>query len=251
MLLLPVMRKSPGSTRWTQTDRDQTPCRETQPFPCESKNLHPRYIPQGQDPVPRAEFHHSPSTLATTGLESASHPSQCVTRARTCGCSQLPSKDAARLHRPLQSTLSPAPTMLPSRAPRCASRRVTGTKSTDTHVTAPRKLSLSRRLLRLRARARRRLGRASARALRRASARARTAVQRGHLLLHLHLQPAPERVHAGSETCSESVHQCSLRLGLLQRGPVRSFRLADGGAFYPFQRSLVPFKVLRTIKTTK
>merc|ERR1719178_13903 len=78
--------------------------------------------------------------------------------------------------------------MLPSRAPRCASRRVTGTKSTDTHVTAPRKLSLSRRLLRLRARARRRLGRASARALRRASARARTAVERGHLLLHLHLQ---------------------------------------------------------------
>ena len=217
----------------------------------ESKTQHPRCKPQGQDTVPRAEFHHSPSTLATTGLESASHPSQCVTRARTCGCSQLPSKDAARLHRPLRSTLSPAPTMLPSRAPRCASRRVTGTKSTDTHVTAPRKLSLSRRLLRLRARARRRLGRASARALRRASARARTAVQRGHLLLHLHLQPAPERVHAGSETCSESVHQCSLRLGLLQRGPVQSFRLADGGAFYPFQRSLVPFKVLRTIKTTK
>ena len=158
----------------------------------ESKTQHPRYIPHGQDTVPRAEFHHSPSTLATTGLESASHPSQCVTRARTCGCSQLPSKDAARLHRPLRSALSPAPTMLPSRAPRCASRRVTGTKSTDTHVTAPRKLSLSRRLLRLRARARRRLGRASARALRRASARARTAVQRGHLLLHLHLQPAPE-----------------------------------------------------------
>merc|ERR1712078_566690 len=66
--------------------------------------------------------------------------------------------------------------MLPSRAPRCASRRVTGTKSTDTHVTSPRKLSLSRRLLRLRAR----------RGLR--ARRARTAVERGHPLLHLHLQ---------------------------------------------------------------
>merc|ERR1719253_1465855 len=77
--------------------------------------------------------------------------------------------------------LSPAPTMLPSRAPKCASRRVTGTKSMDTHVTSPRKLSLSRRLrLRL-------LVRGGLRVLR-ALRRARTAVERGHLLLHLHLQ---------------------------------------------------------------
>merc|ERR1719253_2175898 len=80
--------------------------------------------------------------------------------------------------------LSPAPTMLPSRAPKCASRRVTGTKSMDTHVTSPRKLSLSRRLrLRLLVRG----GLRVLRALRRAR-RARTAVERGHLLLHLHLQ---------------------------------------------------------------
>merc|ERR1712118_574590 len=101
---------------------------------------------------------------------------------RTCGCSQPPSKGAAKLHRPLRSTLSPALTMLPLRAPRCASRRVTGTKSMDTHVTSPRKLSLSRRLLRLR-------GRRALRARRaRRGLRARTAVERGHLLLHLHLQ---------------------------------------------------------------
>merc|ERR1719465_278185 len=92
--------------------------------------------------------------------------------------------------------LSPAPTLLPSRALRCASRRVTGTKSTATHVTSPRKLSLSRRLLRL---ARAGLARASRGSLVRASlarasrasralGRARTAVERGHLLLHLHLQ---------------------------------------------------------------
>merc|ERR1719172_477533 len=88
----------------------------------------------------------------------------------------------ARPHAPRESTLSPALTMLPSRAPRCASRRVTGTKSTDTHVTSPRKLSLSRHLLRLR-------GRRALRARRaRRGLRARTAVERGHLLLHLHLQ---------------------------------------------------------------
>merc|ERR1719465_362753 len=87
--------------------------------------------------------------------------------------------------------LSPAPTLLPSRALRCASRRVTGTKSTATHVTSPRKLSLSRRLLRL---ARAGLARASRGSLVRASrasralGRTRTAVERGHLLLHLHLQ---------------------------------------------------------------
>merc|ERR1719253_2262581 len=80
--------------------------------------------------------------------------------------------------------LSLSPTMLPSRAPKCASRRVTGTKSMDTHVTSPRKLSLSRRLrLRLLVRG----GLRVFRALRRAR-RARTAVERGHLLLHLHLQ---------------------------------------------------------------
>merc|ERR1719253_2598901 len=80
--------------------------------------------------------------------------------------------------------LSPAPAMLPSHAPKCASRRVTGTKSMDTHVTSPRKLSLSRRLrLRLLVRG----GLRVLRALHRAR-RARTAVERGHLLLHLHLQ---------------------------------------------------------------
>merc|ERR1719271_37684 len=71
--------------------------------------------------------------------------------------------------------------MLPSRAPRCASRRVTGTKSTATHVSSPRKLSLPRRLGLL-GRGSLLLGGG------RASRLARTAVERGHLLLHVHLQ---------------------------------------------------------------